>query len=74
MKTCKKCLYEHRCPLYISKDEAERCQSFESKDDYVKVVRCENCTFRDKTKWCRVHAMYTNHDDYCSRAERKEGM
>ena len=73
MKTCKDCLYRKICPLNLKGDEAEKCPSYEHKDEYAKVVRCKDCTHRDKTNWCKLHAMYTSDDEYCNRANPKGG-
>ena len=71
MKNCKDCLYRKICPLYIKGDEAEKCPSYEHKDEYAKIVRCKDCSHRDKTEWCRLHAMYVNDEGYCNSANRR---
>lgn len=70
--TCKQCLYEFICPFNISGTEAERCMTFEDTADYVKVVRCKDCTLRDKDNWCKPQARYTGDNEYCSLGKRKE--
>lgn len=55
MKHCEKCLYYEKCKAEM--DEApddiftffpynEDCPHFKNKADFVKVVRCKNCTHR----------------------------
>lgn len=72
MKNCKECLYRKVCPLHLKDEDAERCQTYEDKTDYVKAVRCKDCTHRDADDgWCRIQASYTRDDEYCSHAQKK---
>lgn len=71
--TCKECLYEKLCPFNISSTEAERCKTYDPKADYVKVVRCKDCTHHEHDDgWCKIQANYTGDSEYCSLGIRKE--
>ncbi len=71
MRNCKDCLYEKMCPLHLKDEDAERCKAYEAKKDYVKVVRCKDCTHRDRGG-CKVQARYAGDSEYCSLGVRKE--
>lgn len=69
---CKECLYREVCPFHLKDEDAERCKTFEPKDDYVKVVRCKDCANRGNIiNWCKTQARYTKDDEYCSQGKRK---
>lgn len=69
---CKDCLYEKLCPFNISGAEAERCKTYDPKDNHVKVVRCKDCKHRYADGWCKPLARWTNDDQYCDLGEKKE--
>ena len=53
MRNCKDCLYEKMCPIHLKDEDAERCKAYEEKDDYVKVIRCKDCSRRYDDGWCK---------------------
>ncbi len=71
---CKECLYERVCPIHLNDEDAERCKTYEGKEDYVKVVRCKDCIHRGYADdgWCGLQARYTDDSEYCSLGIRKE--
>lgn len=61
------------CPFNISGAEAEQCKTYESKEDYVKVVRCKDCALRGNIiGWCNPQARYVGDAEFCSLGKRKE--
>lgn len=80
MKSCKDCLHKKFCP-HMDNTEAERCKSYESRADYIKVVKCKDCEFRQPlgyenkgqpAMWCIIQSRITGEDEYCNNGVRKE--
>ena len=86
--TCKDCLLCHMCFAVREVGEkdryAENCPNFKNKADFVEVVRCKDCTFRqpiDESQYtfkgkpamvCILHSKAVAEDGYCSYGERKQ--
>ena len=77
MATCKDCIHEDLCgtftrPCYpdeVNKSEI-LCKDFKNKADFVKVVRCKDCTHRRTDDfysfYCRKDEVGCKDDDFCS--------
>lgn len=60
----------------------EGSPKWESKSDYVRVVRCKDCKFFEngEINWCKFHSRFDDdgswfepeEDDYCSLGERRD--
>lgn len=71
MMNCKECLYHKMCPFNITGAEAEQCKTYENATDYVKVVRCKDCIYREENGWCIIQASYPRDDEYCSFGDKR---
>lgn len=80
--TCKDCIHYDVCQEYLFKcaehGEAERllnpCRKFKNKADFVEVVRCKDCEYKEKetNKWCKYWYKFCAYDDnYCCNGKRK---
>ena len=84
MAKCKDCIHSEICELYISPNDFDNgivCDSFKNKADFVEVVRCHKCKYKDD---CAGRVVHTTRDyvleqniptynkvDFCSYGERK---
>ncbi len=84
--TCKDCIfrvmcYKHEHYGYGYEYNEEPCEMFKNKADFVEVVRCERCDYKDD---CARQMVHTTRDyvleqnistynkvDFCSYGERK---
>ena len=77
--TCKECLYYEVCKDYLVKcaehGEAERinnpCTKFKNKADFVEVVRCSECKYKDECLQKVDCDCLGRELVYCSYGERK---
>ena len=72
MAKCKDCVICGVCFYNDQGDEAEKCDYFKSKDAFVEVVRCKDCTEwieQDQECYC-WHGFKEN--DFCSHGIRKQ--
>ena len=79
--TCKDCIHEELCmdrfkkqyPSYANKNiTVDDCEHFKNKADFVKVVRCQKCAYREAcNKEIYVEHSYTS-IGWCSEGERKD--
>lgn len=83
MATCKDCIcYDILCQHTLQGDELKLCEHFKNKEDYVEVVRCEKCEYKDDCAGQMVHTTRDyvleqnistyNKVDFCSYGKRKE--
>ncbi len=84
--TCKDCAWFDVCYKveHYGRDTETICQSFKNKADYVEVVRCKDCTFRqpiDEGRYtfkgkpamvCILHSKAVAEDGYCSYGEKRQ--
>lgn len=88
MSTCKECLHFEVCHFTfkgceLTDEEKKDCGFFKPKADYVEVVRCEECAYKED---CARQMVHTTRDyvleqnvstynkvDYCSYGEKKGG-
>ncbi len=81
MATCGECIHRDFCNVdgYI---DAEDCKVYKNKEDFVEVVRCEKCDYKDDCAGQMVHTTRDyvleqnistyNKVDFCSYGKRKE--
>lgn len=78
--TCKDCIHDMACGevdvfrlAIMHNNKAEKyCKNFENKADFVKVVRCQKCAYREAcNKEIYVEHSYTS-IDWCSEGERRD--
>lgn len=92
--TCKDCVGNEFCESYIKYDDIDlqeldlenqvelACSGFKNKADYVEVVRCVKCGFRDDNLittsqnidcyMCKRHHSLVLLNDFCSYGKRKD--
>lgn len=84
MATCKDCLHYEVCSTFESlvlrillcgEKADKRCGLFKAKSEYVKAVRCGECTKWDAHEGDEygtcANGEYISRNDYCSLGERK---
>ena len=84
MATCKECYHEEICDMPIITDgrkNADNCNKFKNKADFVEVVRCKDCRYK-KVVYYQTRAYYCTHPesglknidgntDFCSYGQRQ---
>lgn len=84
MATCKDCIHYEVCIDYVCDEHFTKetnqttremfspigCENFKNKADFVKVVRCKDCTHRRTDDfysfYCRKDEVGCKDDDFCS--------
>lgn len=84
MITCKDCYLYDGCiaghmHCYDEEGIKKNCKSFKDKNNYVEVVRCEDCQFykpfikvEDFDGRCLVHCIQIDKEFYCQYGKRKQ--
>lgn len=83
--TCKDCIHDMACGevdvfrlAIMHNNKAEKyCKNFKNKADFVEVIRCGKCRFRNTDGFCfkninGVGYKKVSADDYCSYGKTKE--
>lgn len=80
--TCKDCIHDGTCH-YFADDMRDKycCEDFKNKADFVEVIRCKDCGFRDDNLittsqnidcyMCKRHHSLILLTDFCSYGKRK---
>ena len=79
MATCKECIHFEVCEPYTAPNESYPevggCYGFKSKDEFVQVVRCKECSYYQPTEGgkplCVLHTIAVARDDFCSNGARR---
>ena len=81
MKTCKDCIHDKLCDEWavtsgIPFVNADTCQHFKNKADFVEVVRCVECKYIQimsdgKTLACIRQSAFRKPTDFCSYGEKR---
>lgn len=74
MVLCKNCIHYGICEYSPFSDKDIDCKDFKCKTDYVKIVRCKNCTWyqpyekpvEDFDGWCSARSCETDDEEFCS--------
>ena len=77
MATCKDCISFSRCKemyeafgVYIDFENSAVCKHFKNKADFVEVVRCNDCQYKEEC-WQKVDCEYSYKEIvYCSYGTR----
>ena len=82
---CKDCIHHNVCiwENELEEESNKHCSDFKNKADFVEVVRCSQCKYKDDCAGRMVHTTRDyvleqnistyNKVDFCSYGERKDG-